>query len=280
MKKTIFKDDDNQNSLRRNESLLAKPELEQLVRQTAPSKLNTAPAVFWDPEDSLKNGAIDDSNVKQQLNIVENGVLYSAKLYNDLKVKNECLVKKLKRSISTLEEQRCNFEGLDAMKNAETDEGIRIAALKKDVEAIEDDIKLHAHYSRQLDHMQLRLKTNQLKFDTHMTAMEQSMPSILKEQEEVAHLRRCLGVAMGKASLVLEETKAGLNLAQKDRECLMRKRLDEMRNAESLREWMKRRKEAKRLLALELRGDLSKEEERFLKDQMSAKVTELKKLQK
>lgn len=259
---------------------MAKPDLEVLVRQTAPSKLNTAPAVFWDPEDSLKTGTIDDSNVKQQLNIVENGVLYSAKLYNDLKVKNEFLVKKLKRSMSALEEQKRNFEGLDAMKNADTEEGARIAALKKEVELIEEEIEAHAHYARQLDHMLQRLKTNQLRFDTHMTSMEQSMPSIIKEQEEVAHLRRCLGVALGKATLVLEETKAGLALAQKERECLMRKRLEEVRNAENLREWMRRRKEAKRSLALELRGDLSKDEERFLKDQLSVKVTELKKLQK
>ena len=274
MKKVLVRDADN---TKIKEPLLAKQELEQLARQT---QLNTAPAIFWDPEDSLKTGAIDDSNVKQQLSIVESGVLYSAKLYNDLKVKNEYLVKKLKRSMSALEEQKRNFEGLDAMKNAETEDGIHIAALKKEVDDIEDEITAHAHYARQLDHMQLRLKSNQLRFDTHMTAMEQSMPSILKEQEDVTHLRRCLGVAMGKAGLVLEETKAGLALAQKERECLMRKRLDEVRNAENLREWTRRRKEAKQLLALELRGDLSKDEERFLKDQISAKVTDLKKIQK
>ena len=279
MKKMMMtRDDDNTKT---NETSLGKHELEQIVRQT---KLNTTQASLssssWDPEDSLKTGAIDDSNVKQQLTIVENGVLYSAKLYNDLKVKNEFLVKKLKRSMSALEEQKQNFQGLDAMKKAETEDGVRITTLKKEVEDIEDEITTHAHYARQLEHMQLRLKNNQLKFDTHMTAMEQSMPSILKEQEDVTHLRRCLGVAMGKAGLVLEETKAGLALAQKERECLMRKRLDEVRNAENLREWMQRRKEAKRLLALELRGDLSKDEERFLKDQINAKVTDLKKLQK
>jgi hypothetical protein len=40
-----------------------------------------------------------------------------------------------------------------------------------------------------------------------MVAMEQTMPSVLKEKEDVTYIRRCLGVALGKASLVLEETK-------------------------------------------------------------------------
>lgn len=44
----------------------------------------------------------------------------------------------------------------------------------------------------------------------------------------------------------------------------MRKRLDEVKNAEMLQEWMERRKEAKVNLALELRGDLTKSEERYL----------------
>jgi hypothetical protein len=60
----------------------------------------------------------------------------------------------------------------------------------------------------------------------------------------------------------------------------MRKRLDEVKNAETLKEWMKRRKEAKINLAMELRGDLTPEEEQFLLQQINAKVEETKKLQK
>ena len=59
---------------------------------------------------------IDDSDFKQQLCIVENGVLYSAKLYNDLKVKNEILAKQLKRKIDNLEEQKKNYIALNSMK--------------------------------------------------------------------------------------------------------------------------------------------------------------------
>ena len=61
-------------------------------------------------------GFIDNSGIKQQLSIVESGVLYSAKLYNDIKDKNDVLAKTLKKKLANLDEQRRNFEGLNAMK--------------------------------------------------------------------------------------------------------------------------------------------------------------------
>jgi hypothetical protein len=53
--------------------------------------------------------------VKQQLLIVENGVNYSARRYNDLKIGNEMLTKQLKRSLDELDEQKLIYENLDAM---------------------------------------------------------------------------------------------------------------------------------------------------------------------
>lgn len=275
-KKVVLYEESNQST----SQLLTKVDLESLVRKTNPAELNTAPTAFWDANDTLKTGEIDDSNLKQQLTIVESGVLYSAKLYNDLKTKNEQLAKQLKKKLGDLDEQRRNFESLNAMKQAETDESRRIQQLYQEVDTIEDEILKQTHYSRQLDHIMTRLKTNQLKFDSHMGLMEATMPSIIKEEEDVAHLKRCLSVGLGKATLVLEETKASLAVARKDRESLMRKRLDEVKNAEMLQDWMARRKEAKMNLAIELRGDLTKEEERFLLDQINAKVEETKNLQK
>lgn len=260
--------------------LLSKKDLLGLVRKTNPAELNVAPSSFWSVEESLKTGSIDDSNLKQQLNIIESGVLYSAKLYNDIKVKNDMLAKTLKKKLANLDEQRRNFENLNAMKQAETTESKRIQELQREATNVEIEIVKLTHYSRQLDHIMLRLKTNQLKFDAHMGLMENTMPAITREQEEVAHLKRCLMVGLGKASLVLDQTKQALSRAKRDRAHLMAKRLEEMKNAEMLQEWMEKRKEAKLNLALELRGDLTKEEERFLTDQINAKVEETKRLQK
>lgn len=62
---------------------------------------------------------------------------------------------------------------------------------------IESEILKHSHYALQLDHMVTRLRNNGLKFDTHMGFMEATMPSVIKEQEDVAHLKRCLSVGLG-----------------------------------------------------------------------------------
>lgn len=70
------------------------------------------------PNIFLSQSAIDDSDVKQQMNIVENGVNYNVKRYNDLKIMNERLVVVLKSKLDELEQQKKSFEALDNMKKA------------------------------------------------------------------------------------------------------------------------------------------------------------------
>ena len=60
---------------------------------------------------------IDDSDLKQQMNIVENGVNYNIKRYNDLRVLNERLTLSLKAKLDELDDQKSSFEDLHAMKN-------------------------------------------------------------------------------------------------------------------------------------------------------------------
>lgn len=71
-----------------------------------------------------------------------------------------------------------------------------------------------------------------------------------------------------------------LALARKNREVLMDQRRSELRNASTLHDWMKRRKEAKETLLLDLNDELTKEEEKFLQDQISEKEEATKILQK
>lgn len=47
----------------------------------------------------------------------------------------------------------------------------------------------------------------QLKFDAHMTGMEETMKNIQKDGVEVRLMRRGLDAGLAKALLVLEETK-------------------------------------------------------------------------
>lgn len=101
------------------------------------------------------------------MTIVENGVNYSVKRYNDLRVINERLVRDLKARLDELEYQKKSFEELDSMKNATTEDGIRIENLKKEITTCEDAIRDRTHYVRKLDHMLARLKSNQVSYPFH-----------------------------------------------------------------------------------------------------------------
>lgn len=64
--------------------------------------------------------------MKQQLSIVENGVHYSARRYNDLKINNEKLTKDLKRLLDELDGEKKNYETLDAMKKVRGESSLKI----------------------------------------------------------------------------------------------------------------------------------------------------------
>lgn len=261
-------------------SIQRKKDLIEAVRRINPAGLNSAPTIFWDVEGSLKNTVIDSSGVGQQLVIIENGVNYSARRFNDLRVENDRLTKVLKAKLDELDEQKKNFESLDAMKNATTEEGMRIEHLQKEIKEVEEDIARKQHYTRQLEHILLRLKKNQLRFDAHMTGMEEAMKSVQREGVEVRLLRKGLDAGLAKAVLVLEQTQANLAVARKDRDCLIAQRRGEVKNAKLLQEWMKERELIKKKLAIELRGDLTRDEETFLRSQISDKVENRKSIQK
>jgi len=250
------------------------------LRRVNPASVNTAPSIFWDVEGALKSTNVDDSDVKQQMIIVENGVNYNIKRYNDLRVLNERYTMDLKKKLDELESQKKQYENLDAMKKAQTEDSRRIQMLQKEIATVEAQIADKTHYSRKMQHMLQRLKSNQLKFDSHMTGMEETMRNIMKDGADVRLMRRGLDAGLAKAHLVLEETKAYLVVSRKDREVLITQRKVEYRNARILNEWLKEREKMKKEMNIELRGDLTVEEERFLKAQIDEKLEKTRVLQK
>ena len=228
----------------------------------------------------MKSTNIDDSDVQQQMIIVENGVNYNIKRYNDLKVLNERLTMDLKKKLDELQNEKKSYEALNAMKMAETGESKRIASLHKEVAMVEERIMNQTHYSRKLEHMLNRLKSNQLKFDSHMTGMEETMRNIQKDGAEVRLMRRGLDAGLAKAVIVLEETKEKLAYSRKDREVLILQRKAEYRQAKVLNEWLKAREQMKKEMGIELRGDITMEEELFLKSQVEEKTKSTRVLQK
>lgn len=69
----------------------------------------------------------------------------------------------------SIDEMKKTYEGLDALKKSQTDEGQRILHLQREVNQVEEDIAKKVHYTRQLVHILERLKRNQIKYDAHMS---------------------------------------------------------------------------------------------------------------
>ena len=113
-----------------------------------------------------------------------------------------------------------------------------------------------------------------------MVGMEDTMRAIRKDGNEVRLMRRGLDAGLAKAVLVFEETKHMLAIARKDREVLMEQRKVEFKNALVLQDWLKERERMKIELGIELRGDLTVEEEKFLRSQIDEKMERTKSLQR
>ena len=151
-------------TLSRSKPIGKKKELVIAVRESNPATMNTAPNVFWTVEGNLKTTTIDDGGVMQQLNIVENGVNYSAKRFNDLKVSNIRATQDLKAKLDELEVQKKACEDLDAMKNAQTNEGLRIKQLNISPALYIPHTQTHPHSPNHTHHPYLTVESVELTY--------------------------------------------------------------------------------------------------------------------
>lgn len=139
-------------------------------------------------------------------------------------------------------------------------------------------MKSQQHYSRVLDHMLKRLRSNEVKFDGHMNGMEDTSAQIAKEEAQMKLLFRQMEAGLAQAHKELEDTQRQIALDRKERELTMAQRLQEYQDALRLQEWMVKREQMKEELSTQLRGDLTKEEQLLLKDQLEHKEEQTRQL--
>lgn len=269
----------NSQSLK-SKTIQHKRDLVEAVRRVAPSTVHVSPLLYHDIASNLKTTNIDDSDVRQQLSIVEDGVNGAARRYNDLRILCDRKSNELKKKLDELDGLKLEYDNMMKMKVRDTPESHRIDQLKEDIVKIEEDIMKSAHYMRQLQHILQRLKRNQIKFDAHMNGMDESRKAIEKEFDEIRLLRRGLDSGLAKAQLVYEETSQRVQISRKERSDMLAVRKGELKNAQRLKQWMKDRQIIKAALATELRGDLTKEEEHLLRTQLKEKEEKTKRLQR
>lgn len=257
-----------------------KKELVEAVRRIAPASIETSPIIFRDITGELKTTTMDGGNVKQQLSIVEDGVNNSARKFNDLKVACDRKTFELKAKLDELEGQKLQYDELCRMKKANTFESARIEAIKKDLAVVTEDLQRIDHQKRQLLHMLNRLNKNQILFDAHMNGMADCYNAVHKEYAEVVLLRRGLDAGLAKTVAVHETTVNRVNEARHERAMSLAQRKNELKDAHRLKTWLKERVAQKIALSNGLRGDLTHEEEHFLKQQVREKEEKTRDLQK
>ena len=257
-----------------------KQDLIEAVRKVAPASVPINPTLYHDVASNLKTCAVDDSEVRQQLSIVEDGVNSAARKYNDLRVMCDRKATDLKAKLDELDSLKLEYEGMMKMKTRDTHEARRIDKLKVEIEEVEVKLARSLHFSRQLDHMMQRLSRNKIKFDAHMNGMQDTYNSLYKEWQEIRLMRRGLDSGLASATLKYEETAEQVKVKRHERQTLLHQRKRELKNAHKLKLWMKERNVVKMELATELRGDLTEDEEVLLRTQLKEKEEKTKRLQR
>lgn len=260
--------------------LTKKNELIEAVRKVAPASVPMNPQLYHDVASNLKTCSIDDSEVRQQLSIVEDGVNNSARKYNDLRVICDRKATELKARLDELDSLKLEHDHMVRMKARDTHEARRIDKLKIEIAEVETKLARSIHFSRQLDHMMQRLARNKIKFDAHMNGMQDTYNAVYKEWEEIRLMRRSLDSGLSSATLKYEETAEQVRIKRHERQTLLHQRKLELKNAHRLKLWMKERAVVKMELATELRGDLTEDEEVLLRTQLKEKEEKTKRLQR
>lgn len=260
--------------------LQKKQDLIEAVRKVAPASVTISPKLYHDVASNLKTCAIDDSDVRQQLSIVEDGVNTSARKYNELRVMCDRKATDLKARLDDLDSLKLEYESMVKMKTRDTPEAKAIDKLKVEIEEVNVKLARSQHFSRQLDHMMTRLEKNKIKFDAHMNGMQETYNAVYKEWEEIRLMRRSLDSGLASATVKYEEVANQVKVKRHERKTLLAQRKQELKNAHRLKLWMKERAVVKMELATELRGDLTEDEEALLRTQLKEKEEKTKRLQK
>lgn len=256
----------------------SKRDLIDAVRKVTSKLSHSAPLL--DISSNLKTGNVDNSGVMQQLALVEIGVIEAGKKYNDLHMECDRKTQELKQQLDVLDVLKAEYESLSKLKKRETAESQRIVELNAQIDELTPDIAQKTHYLRQLEHILTRLEKNQIRFDAHLNGMEEAHKHVERECWELELLRKSMDASLVRAHFLTQETNDKLEICRKEREIMLAKRRGEMKAAQNIQAWMHKRELLKVDLAMELRGDLTKEERALLQAQLREKEENTRRLQK
>jgi len=206
----------------------------------------------------------------REISSLEDTVNLNARRYNELKMTADRKAGELDKLLDELKDLQLDREDTDSHRQGHTEECTKISALTEEVEKVQKDMNRKLFYQKQLAHMSRRLTQNQMKYDRYVNGMEEAMASGKKEYEDVKLLLRQLEAGKTAALLALQKTQAELEMERKSREAALDERRLEAESSRQIEQWRQKRDQQRSDYQAELRGDLSKEGEAQLLQQLQA----------
>ena len=254
-----------------------KKDLIEAVRKLQPSTTQSQSQVLLAKAVQGKSGAKagpPSGSVKssRQVQVMEAGVNLNVKKFNELKILGDRKSTELKEKMDTLASLKMENDALVKMQKKQTPESQRIQELLANIQTANDTTDRKLHYRRQLEHMLRRLGKNQITFDAHINGMEDALKGSRREQDEITVLTRQLEAGKTKAIHDLHLMQRQVSLERRDRTRTLTMRQTEAHNARRMEKWRKDREEMRTEFAADMMGDMSREEERALKEKLSDRM--------
>jgi len=246
--------------------IFSKKDLAEHVRKMGPPRYSTGGSQAVKSLGGETNPSAEGS---AQLQVMAAGVKANAQRYNELKLAAERKTKALGTRSTLLDSLKLENSALNQMKEKKTPEARRIDELEARIEQTRVVTENKLHYRRQLQHMYRRLANNQITFDAHINALEQTLAHAIKEHDDVVALMRQLEAGRNKALLDHMDIQRDVTTDRRDRSKVIAVKKMEATAAQKMEEWRLDRENAAKQAAEESKGDLSPEEERALQSKLA-----------
>ncbi|ETV87181.1 hypothetical protein H257_02156 [Aphanomyces astaci] len=196
--------------------------------------------------------------------ILEDGVNINARKYNERRRVAVAKEKELHHLLDEFKTMQLETETLEKIHNQESTGAKEIQRLNADIDECMLSMEEKMHTRRQLEHMIRRLQSNQVKFDSHISAMSVAVEASVREAEDVRVLCRQLEAGKSRTIQMLQDLQQQIVVERKIRGRELSENSIKAKNAERMEQWRLKRIKQRSELAAELRGDLSFDEERKL----------------
>jgi len=231
-------------------------------------------------------GSMGEPDAASQMRVIDSGVNFNAKKYNEYKAMGDRLEDDLKHKRDTLTEVLRETTALEKMLDEDHPESKRIRELMKELKDVNERTEKKIHYRFQLNHMYQRLHKNSVSLDAYMNSMTQTLDSAEREKGKCEKMSREVEAGRNKALLELEEVKRNMSVEREERQRTMRERNFEVANAERMEVWRYGREETRKEIArsqdrrLERENQLLRQAEEYehLSCQLTSEIKEKTKI--